>query len=109
MKDIAKEFLRVSSNNGICVYIEQVGKKRDEKKFIDAFNEAGFTLCELKTVRRGRSISSWLASKINNQESTKWITVLKMLNNIEVNFPPLTETYEEKIFVFKRIDKYCLK
>lgn len=109
LKDIAKEFLRVSSNNGICVYIEQVGKKRDEKKFIDAFNEAGFTLCELKTVRRGRSISSWLASKINNQESTKWITVLKMLNNIEVNFPPLTETYEEKIFVFKRIDKYCLK
>lgn len=31
LKDIAKEFLRVSSNNGICVYIEQVGKKRDEK------------------------------------------------------------------------------
>ena len=66
-------------------------------------------LMKLETVRRGRSISSWLASKINNQESTKWITVLKMLNNIEVNFPPLTETYEEKIFVFKRIDKYCLK
>lgn len=103
LKNISLELYRILSKNGYLIFIEQVSNEKDELKYQSIFKEAGFILVSIKTIRRGRSISSWIASHIK-LKTINLLKILSIINELEILFPPLVKTYEEKIFVFRKVE-----
>lgn len=102
LKKMAFEFNRICELNGYCIFIEQVYDKKDGQKYNNAFSNAGFVFVSKEIVRRGRSISSYIASHtdINNDSILK---ILYWINRIEILFPALVNTYTENIFIYRKV------
>lgn len=99
------EIGRVLKKRGILLFIEQTTKEKNEKYYIDAFVKNGFKLVKIKNIRYGRSISSWLISRIKNDNKLAdfFVKVCCFINQIEILFNPIIlETYKETIFCLER-------
>lgn len=101
---IVGEFRRVTKLGGNVIFIEQINGTRTYDHYTRPFQQNGFTLRTFRLIRRGKSISSWIASRTWCEKLPTVFaeSVLRFLNDVEILFPPIKATYEECIFVFRR-------